>query len=56
MAKKELFTIKEKDLTVSVHYSVRGSLAERVEQDAKKYNMTKSKIVDAILEDYYKDK
>lgn len=56
MAKKELFTKKKKDLTVSVHYSIRGSLAKKIEQDAEKYNITKSKIVDTILEDYYKDK
>lgn len=56
MAKKELFTKKEKDLTVSVHYSIRGSLAKKVEEDAKKYNITKSKVVDTILENYYKNK
>ncbi|VEU79342.1 Uncharacterised protein [Metamycoplasma cloacale] len=56
MAKKELFTKKEKDLTVSVHYSIRGSLVKKVEEDAEKYNITKSKVVDTILEDYYKNK
>ncbi len=56
MSKKELFKEKEKDLTTSVHYSIRGSLAKKVENDAKKYNITKSRIVDTILEDYYKEK
>lgn len=51
----KLFKKKEKDLTVSVHYSIRGSLAKMVEIDAKKYNITKSKVVDAILENYYKN-
>ncbi len=55
MSKKELFKVKEKDLTISVHYSIRGSLAKKVENDAEKYNITKSKIVDTILEDYYKE-
>lgn len=54
MSKKELFKIKEKDLTIGVHYSIRGSLAKKVEEDAEKYNITKSKVVDTILEDYYK--
>ncbi|MDC8900821.1 hypothetical protein PUW87_02245 [Metamycoplasma hyosynoviae] len=56
MQKKELFTKKEKDLTVSAHYSIKGSLVKKIEKDAEKYNITKSKIVNTILEDYYKDK
>lgn len=56
MNKKGLFVKKDKDLTVSVHYSIRGSLAKKVEEDSKNYNITKSKIIDAILEDYYKNK
>lgn len=56
MPKKELFIKKEKDLTVSVHYSIRKSLVKKVELDAKKYNITKSKIVNTILDDYYRNK
>ena len=56
MSKKELFKIKEKDLTTGVHYSIRGSLAKKVEEDAEKYNITKSKVVNTILEDYSKEK
>ena len=56
MVKKELFTKKEKDLTVPVHYSIKCSLAKKIEEDAEKYNITKSKVIDTILEDYYKDK
>ena len=56
MSKKELFKIKEKDLTTGVHYSIRGSLTKKVEEDAEKYNITKSKVVNTILEDYYKEK
>ena len=44
MSKKELFKIKEKDFTPGVHYSIRGSLAKKVEEDAEKYNITKSKV------------
>lgn len=56
MNKKKLFKKKEKDLTVSVHYSIRQSLVKKVKEDSEKYNITKSKVIDTILEDYYKDK
>lgn len=56
MHKKELFIKKEKDLTVSVHYSIKGSLVNKIKKDAEKYNITKSKVVNTILEHYYKDK
>ncbi|WP_162847757.1 hypothetical protein [Mycoplasma anserisalpingitidis] len=54
--KKNLFKKQEKDLTVSVHFSIRGSLVKKIENDSKKYNITKSKIVDTILWEYYKEK
>ena len=55
MSKKQLFKTKEKDLTPGAHYSIRGSLAKKVEEDAVKYKITKSKVVNAIWEDYYKE-
>ena len=54
MSKKEWFKIKEKDLTTGGHYSITGSLAKKVGADAETYNITKSKVGNTILWDYYK--
>lgn len=53
MFKKELFKKKEKDLTQSVHYTIRRSLIKKVIDDSKKYNLSASKIVDTIIGEYY---
>ncbi len=53
MAKKELFEKKEKDLTVSMHYTIRKSLVEKINKDAEEYNLSASKVVDTIIADYY---
>ena len=55
MVKRELFKKKEKDLTISTHYTIRRSLVEKINSDAKEYNLSASKIVDTIIEDYYKN-
>lgn len=51
--KKNIFTKQTKDNTVPVHYTIRGSLVAKVLEDSKKYNMSASKIVEAILNEYY---
>ncbi|MDC8921954.1 hypothetical protein PR257_02905 [Metamycoplasma hyosynoviae] len=43
-------------MSIRDRYSIKGSLVKKIEKDAEKYNITKSKIVNTILEDYYKDK
>ena len=53
--KKELFEIKPKDLTKSVHYTIKGSIVNKVKSDAKKYNKSASEIVNTILNDYYNE-
>ena len=53
MSKKNLFEKKEKDLTMSVHYTIRRSLVKKINSDAKEYNLSASKIVDTIIADYY---
>ena len=53
MSKRNLFEKKEKDLTMSVHYSIRRSLVKKINTDAKEYSLSASKIVDTIIADYY---
>lgn len=51
--KKNLFWKKEKDLTVSTHFTIRNSIVKKINEDSKKFNISKSKIVDTILAEYY---
>lgn len=53
MSKRVLFEKREKDLTVSVHYTIRKSLVEKIKNDSKKYNLSESKIVNTIIDNYY---
>ncbi|QJG66670.1 hypothetical protein HGG64_03135 [Mycoplasma phocoeninasale] len=53
--KKEIFDIKEKkDLTVSVHYTIKSSLVKKVKEIAKEKNISDSKVVNTILEEFFK--
>lgn len=53
--KKNIFTVKEKDLTKPVHYTIRTSLVKKILRDSKKYKISASKVVDTILYEYYKN-
>lgn len=53
--KKDILKNVKKDLTISMHYTIKRSLVEKVRQDAKKYNLSESKVVTLILAEYYKD-
>lgn len=44
----------KKDLTVPTHYTIKASLVKKIKKDAKKYKLSESKIVNLILENYYK--
>lgn len=55
--KKDIFDIKEeKDLTVSAHWTIKKSVVEKVKQIAKDKKMSDSKVVNTILEDFFKNK
>ena len=53
--KKNIFTVKEKDLTKPVHYDIRTPLVKKNLRDSKKYKISASKVVDTILYEYYKN-
>lgn len=55
MKDKELFKNIEKDLTISVHYTLKSSLVKKINNDAKKYKLSSSKIVNTIIEKYYEN-
>jgi hypothetical protein len=46
--------VVEKDLTRPVNWSIRGSLLDKVNAEAKQSNITSSKLINLILESYYK--
>lgn len=55
--KKDIFDIKEeKDLTISAHWTIKKSIVEKVKQIAKDKKMSDSKVVNTILEDFFKNK
>ena len=55
--KKDIFDIKEeKDLTVSAHWTIKKSVVEKVKQIAKDKKISDSKVVNTILEDFFKNK
>ena len=54
---KDIFDIKEeKDLTVSAHWTIKKSVVEKVKQIAKDKKISDSKVVNTILEDFFKNK
>ncbi len=53
--KKDIFeNQKNKDLTVSVHYTIKSSLVQKVKTISKEKNISESKVVNTILEDFFK--
>lgn len=53
--KKDIFDIKEeKDLTISAHWTIKKSIVEKIKQIAKDKKMSDSKVVNTILEDFFK--
>lgn len=54
--KKDIFEHEEKkDLTVSVHYTIKESIVNQIKEVASKKNMSDSKVVNTILEDFFKN-
>lgn len=54
--KKDIFDQKDKkDLTVSVHYTIKESIVNEIKKVAFKKNMSDSKVVNTILEDFFKN-
>ncbi|QJR43694.1 hypothetical protein HLA87_02790 [Mycoplasma miroungigenitalium] len=52
---KDIFDIKKnKDLTVSVHYTIKSSVIEKVKKIAKEKSMSESRVVNTILENFFK--
>lgn len=54
--KDNIFKNIKKDLTISCHYSIKQSIVELIKKDAKDNNLSESKIVNTILENYYQNK
>jgi len=53
--KKDIFEKKEKkDLTVSTHYTIKESIILEVKKIAKKKEISESKVVNNILQDFFK--
>jgi hypothetical protein len=54
---EDIFNKREvKDLTVSAHYTIRGSLVSKVKEQSKKSNISESKVVDRILDNFFNKK
>ncbi|MDE5617833.1 MAG: hypothetical protein K2I36_03260, partial [Ureaplasma sp.] len=51
--KKNIFENNIKDLTTPTHYTIKSSLVKMIKNDAKKYNISESRVVNLILEEYY---
>jgi hypothetical protein len=54
MSKQDIFSGIKKDKTVPTHYTIRESLVNKIKNDSKKTGLSESKVVDMILENYYK--
>ena len=55
--KKDIFDIKEeKDLTISAHWTIKQSIVNEVKKIAKEKKMSDSKVVNTILENFFKNK
>lgn len=53
--KKDIFDIKEeKDLTISSHWTIKKSIVEKIKKTAKNKKMSESKVVNTILENFFK--
>lgn len=53
--KRDIFDTKEeKDLTVSAHWTIKKSIIEKVKQISKDKKMSDSKVVNTILENFFK--
>lgn len=52
----DIFSKIKKDLTVPTHYTIKSSLVKLIKRDAKKYHISESRVVTAILENYYNNK
>ena len=50
--KKDIF--EEKDLTTSVHWTIKKSLVKKIKKIAKEKELSCSKVVSKILEDFFK--
>lgn len=44
---------KEKDLTISSHWTIKKSVIEKIKKLSKEKNMSESKIVNTILENFF---
>ena len=52
---KDIFDKKEKkDLTVSTHFTIKGSVVEKVKKLSKEKNISQSRVVSIILEEFFK--
>jgi len=53
---KDIFRDRDRDLTISTTYTIKKSIVDKVKIDAKKNNLSSSKVISLILENYYKNK
>ena len=53
---KNIFENYKKDLTQPTHYTLKKSIINKIKKDALENNISESKVVNAILEKYYKSK